>query len=183
MINYLKLYTDTFIHAEYNSSDSLSYSFLSSSVKHLKDTDNEVKSILDIGSGRGNVITTLLEHFPMNIITSADLKKFHDYTCNFIELDLSKDFNLAKYDLITCLDVMEHLEENLVDRVFKSISEASKFQVFSIANHKDAPYEIDLHLTIQDCDWWTNKLEKYFEIIDVKSIYDCLYGFVSKTKV
>lgn len=178
-MDYLKLYEETFAHADYNQDGSLSYQFLLESVDKI----DRPTSILDIGSGRGNVIKHLLKKFPIETITSADLKKFHDYPCKFVTLDLSKNFTLEKYDLITCLDVMEHIEKEFVDNILKQISLSSKYQIFSIANHMECPYEQHLHLIRHDKGWWETQLKTYFEILETKDIYDCLYGFLLKTKV
>ena len=83
-------------------------------------TGNE-KNVIDIGSGRVPVLLELIEKFPSSQIVSCDLKKFHDIEVPFRKLNLTiekdrdellKEFPL--FDFLTCMDVLEHIEENNV---------------------------------------------------------------------
>jgi len=150
--------------------------------------ENNVKTMIDIGSGRGNIIKILKELNSNVEITSTDLSKFHDYDVPFLELNLCDKnsygsiFN-KKYDLLTCLDVLEHIEKNCVNDVFELLSKISKYSLITIANHSDIQNEVELHLIQENMDYWSPIIEKFFVIEDQKTeYYGRLYILKLKSK-
>jgi 2-polyprenyl-3-methyl-5-hydroxy-6-metoxy-1,4-benzoquinol methylase len=134
---------------------------------------NNIKTHVSIGSGRGEFLH-YIDHLGFEQ-TTVDLKKFHNFGYPFIRCDLSKQEdldNLKRYhwDVLTCLDVMEHIEEDKVDAILSTLSQIADVCLFTIANHEDTQHGIKLHLTVEDDKWWNKKLEKYFKINDFKKI-------------
>jgi len=111
---------------------------------------------------------------PNAILTSVDLKKFHDENADFIECDLSSSRDRTKlteqkYDVLCCTDVFEHLDKTFIDDVIQMCSLLSPKCVLCIANHSDILNGVELH-TIQENDsWWEQRLRKHF-IIERKEI-------------
>jgi 2-polyprenyl-3-methyl-5-hydroxy-6-metoxy-1,4-benzoquinol methylase len=138
--------------------------------------ENNVKTMIDIGSGRGNIIKILNElNFTVDI-TSTDLTKFHDYDVPFLELNLCDKNSYGsifdkKYDLLTCLDVLEHIEKNCVNDVFELFSKISKYSLITIANHSDIQDGVELHIIQENMDYWGPIIEKFFVIEDLKTEY------------
>ena len=98
---------------------------------------------------------------------------------DFKQADLSNKLNFVSKDatFFFCTDVMEHLpNEEIVDKVLTNIAEAFDCPgFFNIATYEDgashwlkdvAPEyaEEKLHKTVEEAQWWLNKLSKYFTI-------------------
>jgi len=146
-------------------------------------TGNE-KNVIDIGSGRVPVLLELIEKFPSSQIVSCDLKKFHDIEVPFRKLNLTiekdrdellKEFPL--FDFLTCMDVLEHIEEKELVYTLKFFKGISKRHLIIVANHSDM-WGGELHLIQQPMDWWEGKFAEHFKILDKMSIHsDRAYVF------
>lgn len=137
--------------------------------------NNDIKSIGDFGSGRGNLIELILNHNSSYNLHSYDLKKFHTFDVPFAEInlcDLKVKTTDIKYDLITCLDVMEHLNKECVDNVLEFYSMNSTYTILTIANHSDIQNDVELHIIQENLDYWIPLIEKYFTVINNKEEYN-----------
>ncbi|CAB4130773.1 Glyco_tranf_GTA_type domain containing protein [uncultured Caudovirales phage] len=167
----ISLYEKLFQTKDYNDhiKDLSRYNFV---LEHIASTNP--KSVIDISSGRG----CLLRALPDTVkITSTDIKKFHTIDCEFLPLDLTKIddtlFQRRQFDLLTCLDTLEHIPASAIDSALKFLSSLAINACFSIANHSDKANNIELHLTQEGKEWWENKINKYYYIISSKS--ECKY--------
>jgi SAM-dependent methyltransferase len=97
----------------------------------------EVKSILDAGSGFGQYTYRMAKWFPKAQIKAVDIKPEQIEDCNqfmqkagmagkvkFELADLTQFQEKEKYDLILSVDVMEHIEEDVL--VFKNFYASMK---------------------------------------------------------
>lgn len=70
------------------------------------------------------------------------------------------------YDLVFCIDVMEHIEEQDVDAVLQHIyGLTNKIAFFSISTRpakKNLPDGTNAHKTIRPEQWWRNKIDETF---------------------
>jgi len=134
------------------------------------------KKLIDISSGRGFLIKYLKELIRDIEITSTDLEKFNNLDVEFIRLDLCEkdDYKnvMGTYDLLSCLDVLEHVEEKYIDDILMFFRTLSNRFCLGVANHPDIQNGIELHLIQEDKDWWDRKLSKYFKIIESFKMYD-----------
>jgi nucleoside-diphosphate-sugar epimerase/GT2 family glycosyltransferase len=184
-LNYKLIYENSFKNQNYNTHIDTEYRF--QLVKKFV-TDNIIKTILDVGSGRGQLIKILKDLNKEIQITSSDVKKFHEHDCEFTEINLCDDKlkdikGMKKYDLITCLDVLEHIEEKCVDNTLKFFSEYSSNVILSIANHSDIIDGVELHIIQKTMSFWKPKIEKYFDIIYFEEQYSGrLYLLILKIK-
>jgi 2-polyprenyl-3-methyl-5-hydroxy-6-metoxy-1,4-benzoquinol methylase len=185
MINYKEIYEKSFDDQKYNQHPDNEFRF-----KIVEDfvLSNKTNSVIDIGSGRGNIIK-MLGNLGLPIhITSTDLKKFHDYNCDFYEINLCDDSTFSylgnnKYELLTCLDVMEHVEHECVDKILHFFSKISKNAILTIANHSDIQNGVELHVIQENMSFWKPKLEEYFDIIGFDEKYSGrLYLLTLKSK-
>jgi len=165
-MGYKKTYTHLFETKDYSihGINELRYQISNDYVKK-----NNVQNMVDIGSGRGILLDLLNKENPNLKILSTDLNKFHNLNFDFKEIDLSnKDtfFNIDnKFQLLTCLDVLEHLEKHCIEDVFKWFSEVSENQVLTIANHSEILHGEEIHLIQEDTSYWEPIVSKYFDIV------------------
>ena len=156
--------------------------------RFLNSRVDQFNSVVDFGSGRGVLLNYLLEIFQPNQILSCDLARFHDLPIEFMELDLTKDLHLLVgkrfFDLVTCTDVLEHLEPCELDQVLNKLSNLAKYFVFTIANHCSPIGGVELHLTREPFPFWKNLLEQYFIIEEFQVMKkEHLFGFVLTSKI
>jgi hypothetical protein len=85
----------------------------------------------------------------------------------------------GEFDLVTCFDVMEHVEEPCINNVLKHIVEKSKAVIlFSIAlgdavkTLKDGR---NAHITQKNAMWWYKKIAQYFAIVETAGNEDIVY--------
>lgn len=171
-MDYLKVYSKLF-GGGYNKygSNEISGPY---TIDFIKRTNT--KKIIDISTGRGTLPNLISKEIPDVNITCTDLEKFNNLPYGFIKVDLSKDDDLKKiesngYDLLTCLDVLEHLDKSFIENVLKHFARISKNVILTIANHSDIQNNVELHTIIEDMSYWGPLIEKYFEIIHQES-YD-----------
>lgn len=188
-MDFLRVYSDAFNDATYSNDHHIQYDFALDEITKIISNKTDFFSLIDIGSGRGQLISSVKQTFINANITSVDVNKFNDIDVNFIKCDLSIEDNrnnltCAKYDILSCTDVFEHLDKSFIEDVVRICSKLSSTVILAIANHSDIINNIELH-TIQENDlWWDSQLIKYFDIEQKQIHYDGrLYMYVCKTKV
>lgn len=172
IFDYKKIYENSFRNTHYNNHNDEEYRF-----QIVKDyvNKNEIKKIIDIGSGRGNVIKILQELNDEIQITSTDVVKFHNFDCEFYELNLCDPTTYIKdkkFELLICLDVLEHIQKECIENVFEFFSTISDNFILTIANHSDIQNGLELHVIQEDMNYWKPILEKFFEIEHFDIKYD-----------
>ena len=175
-MNYLDIYTNTFAINSYSNEHHIQYDWVILNMKkkfEYEDTFN----VIDIGSGRGQIIKLIKDHFPNSKITSVDLKKYHTYDVHqFISCDLSSytDRNNVNgvYDILICTDVFEHLDKSFIKDVIEMCSKLSKNCLFGIANHSDIWNDVELHTIQEEHEWWDNIINLFFVIKEYKSHFN-----------
>jgi len=174
-MNYLDTYTKCFSTSYYSSGEGSK----DPKNKYIIDCINNdnINTIIDISSGRGSLIKLIKESFSDIKILSTDLQKFHEEDVDFIKLDLSlaedrdKLIDNKKSDLLTCMDVLEHLDKSFIDDVLHMISSISKTVILTIANHSDILDGVELHTIQEDYSYWGPLLSKYFDTVYYEEKY------------
>lgn len=173
-MNYLKTYDKLFGSLEYNKHTNREPRFLFA-VSNIKKSC--AKSVIDIGSGNGNLLKIIHKTDHSISLFSVDLRNYHglDYVSH-VDGDITRHRTIkttgVEFDALTCLDCLEHIEKKHIDDVLNMLSRMSSLFLFSIANHSDKINGVELHLIQKDSLWWHNKLSKYFEITYFESLYD-----------
>ncbi len=117
-------------------------------------------SALDIGCGNGRLMAAMLAEgidahgvdFAPNAPDAGNAAR----VTNACLWDMQFD---RRFELGVCADVMEHIPPERVDAVLQRIVDCCDVTVFEIANYPSI-YG-DLHLTLQDADWWQAKLGEF----------------------
>ena len=82
--------------------------------------------------------------------------------------------SLEKSDWIYCIDVLEHLPPERVDKSLREMAKKTKkggaLQVFLLDEEMGRKIGEKLHLTIRPLDWWLEKISCYWHIEEVYSI-------------
>lgn len=184
-MNYLKVYNQAFKKAGYNGHTHREPRYLFT-VKNVIKSNR--RSLIDIGTGHG-ILLKILHHVNFQTaLTAVDVNNFHKLRyVNHIQADITNKTDRGKiqgkYDILTCLDCLEHIEESQLDDVLQMFSGLSDEFLFSIANHSDVLDGVELHLIQKESIWWSNKLAQYFDIVYFESLIDDkLYLYRCKTK-
>jgi hypothetical protein len=87
--------------------------------------------------------------------------------------DLRKPIkNIISYDLLTCLEVAEHIEAERVEQFIKNLAGFSDVWLMSINPNKGK-----YHYTVKPFHWWAQKIES---LTDVRYREDIVYEFRRK---
>ena len=62
---------------------------------------------------------------------------------------------------------MEHIAPDKVENMIKSIRSLSGIAIFGVANHKDTMLGFELHLTIEDFNWWEEMFKKFYKNVEI----------------
>jgi len=133
-------------------------------------------SVADIGAGRGNLINILRKELPLLQILAIDVGTFHSISVPHLTVNLASTFGIEmirqlSVDIITCVDVLEHLEEATIERAIEAMATACRHAIITVANHSDHQNGVELHLTQRESAWWTALFEKWFTILDHSTHY------------
>lgn len=109
-----------------------------------------IKSILDFGCGKGNVMNALMVKYPYIQVYGYDPgREGYDKLPDNV-------------DMIISTDVLEHIEPELLDETIKDLGRrTNKVMYHLIACHKSKkslPDGRNAHLIVEKPDWWQNKL-------------------------
>lgn len=122
------------------------------------------KSFLDYGAGAGSLRFNF-NKLGMNI----DLL---EYDPGIPEL---QNNNLPR-EMVICIDVLEHVEPELIDNVIEDLHRCAQKLLFASIWHKPAkrilPDGRNAHLIIESPDWWKEKFDRYFDVSGFKYIDD-----------
>jgi len=190
-MDYNQVYSELFSTKDYSihSEDEFRYQVASNFIKK-----NNIKNLIDIGSGRGVLLNLIKKENPNVEILSTDLDKFHEFNFEFKKINLSNRetyfYPKNKYDVLTCLDVLEHLEKDFIDDVFKWFSKISDSQILTIANHSEILNGKEIHTIQEDLSYWETIISNSLDIIskETKVFYHMgkphyLYILITKSKL
>lgn len=105
-----------------------------------------------------------------------------DYGCGKSTLAQNMPFNIQQYDpaipkysakphpadIVTCTDVLEHIEPDHLDDVLADLARLTRKVAFMVVATREAkktlPDGRNAHLIVEDGPWWFSKMIKYFDI-------------------
>ena len=118
-----------------------------------------LSSYLDFGCGKGKLLKNISENLNKNVkITGYDpaVEEFSDYPN-------------TQYDVVSCLDVLEHIEINLIDNVIDDILSITKNFCFVVVDLQPAVKKLsdgrNAHILLAPPDWWVSKFNQRFTSI------------------
>jgi hypothetical protein len=134
-----------------------------------------VESLSDYGAGKKNLLKGLTD-------LGINLKVYQPYDPAFPDYGEPKTA-----DLVCCIDVLEHIEPELIDNVLQDLANiTTKFAFFSV--HMGPARKVladgrNAHLIQKPSSWWLEKFIKHFEILHLnvhQIMGDGFYIFITK---
>ena len=126
-------------------------------IKEVIDRVNPV-NVLDFGCGKGWQYTRQNVHeywgIPMPTLYDPYVAKYNKMA----------GYRSKYFDMVLCVDVMEHILPNEVDNVLHSVFFLGNFVYFHIDTKpaiKTFSCGTNFHTSLHDEDWWINKLNEY----------------------
>ena len=137
-------------------------------VKQWKDYFKN-KNVLDCGCGKGPYLVAW-SLFDVDTYgfdkSSYAIKNSLIGDSNMWVSDIITETINQQFDLVTVIDILEHLEYDDLDKVLKNIHRMTEANVlFSIPFLGDKNLDMDeTHIIKEDKEWWLDKLSEYFVI-------------------
>lgn len=133
---------------------------------------SKVDNILDYGAGKGRLGQSLpncgldhrvtIEHYDPAIPEWSDEPEARDLVC--------------------CIDVLEHIEPELIDEVLDHLKEKTRYCGFFTIHTGPAKKVLsdgrNAHLIQEDADWWLPKLLDRFELMNFTRVQNGFYVIV-----
>ncbi|QDD11400.1 hypothetical protein [Candidatus Methylopumilus planktonicus] len=120
-----------------------------------------IKSLSDYGAGKKNLFKGLTKE-------GITLDDYYPYDPAFEEYGEPK-----VADLVCCIDVLEHIEPELIDNVIEQLSEiTTEFGFFTVDTMPAMKILSDgrnAHLIQKPNSWWLAKFIKYFDLLHLES--------------
>lgn len=126
-------------------------------IKEVIDRVNPV-NVLDFGCGKGWQYTRQNMHEYWGIEKPV---LYDPYVAKYNKLS---GYRNRYFDLVLCVDVMEHILPNEVDNILHSLFFLGNFVYFHIDTKpaiKTFSCGTNFHISLHDEDWWINKLNEY----------------------
>lgn len=119
------------------------------------------RSILDYGAGQNRMVETL-------VATRAKIR--HRFDPAIPEISF---IPLASYDLVTCTEVLEHLDESEVLSVLKQIHSLTKHALLAADTRAAStilPNGENAHATVKPAEWWLAKIREVFPEAEIARV-------------
>lgn len=134
---------------------------------------------LDVGCAKGFLVKALFDRgvdaYGIDASEYA-VAKIPENINNRIRLGLASDlpYKSNEFDLVTILDVLEHIPEELADRTCAELLRVSSKWVLVYVVTKHEPDDIDpTHINIKLRDWWETKFKELGgEICPIEAIFN-----------
>ena len=125
---------------------------------------NNIKDMLDYGCGKGFYYDNPVNSHELKI---KSLRDYWNIGINLYDPCFKKNSvldNNRRFDLVICIDVLEHIPSEDIDWVLeKIISKVKKFAFINIACHPAIallPNKENAHININPPEWWHKKILK-----------------------
>ena len=128
---------------------------LPSSIKRMNEL-GLCKSVLDYGTGKGSIVKRLKKELPETI-------QIIGYDPAVAAFDKKPE---KPSDILTCMDVLEHIEINDIDSVLEDIKNLTRNFCYLIIDLQPAVKSLangrNAHILLAPSDWWVNKISQHF---------------------
>lgn len=181
MIDYKQIYDIAFSYSDYNvhSMDESRFEFVTRSVKLDK-----ISKMIDISCGTGTLLKYIQQNYPNITYIGTDISQYGEFPITKLDLTNQNDWNnISQTQLITCMDVLEHIEEEYMTSIIKNLARKCAFAVITVANHEEIRGDTDLHVTKQNLNYWVSVINKDFYIVKMENSNDRSYYFLCVSRL
>lgn len=131
------------------------------------------KSVLDVGCAFGFLVEALrdsnVEAYGIDVSDYA-ISQVRDDIKEYCKVQNISEKLQKKYDLITCIEVVEHIDSELIPIVIENICNATENVIFSSTPFE---YEDETHISVHGPEYWAEQFCKHGFYHDIN--YDCSY--------
>lgn len=131
----------------------------------------KAKTVLDLGCGLGHFGFALDSYgvaYQGLEISKWAIENTPYKHLNIAQGDIREKHHYRGHDLVLVFDILEHLEEEDLDKTLEIIKDYGNAFLFSIPFIGDSNLEEDpTHKIFKEKSWWVNKLTNYFKISEV----------------
>ena len=122
-------------------------------------------SVLDYGTGKGKLIERLRDELPQSISVQG-----YDPA-----VEASANKPSTPVDILTCLDVLEHIEMKSIDLVLRDIHALTRHFCYLVIDLQPAVKKLadgrNAHILLAPTEWWTTRIAQLFPCIATFPIY------------
>lgn len=133
-------------------------------VANLLNANPSISTVLDYGAGRGNLIRTLHER---KLVTRPFTYRPYE-PANAAHPDWAEHPGEQRFDLVACIDVLEHIEPECLDGVLDDLARLTDFLAYVTVHTGPAAKTLsdgrNAHLIQQGARWWLPKLLARFDL-------------------
>jgi ubiquinone/menaquinone biosynthesis C-methylase UbiE len=132
-----------------------------------------VEKVLDVGVGRGHFFRDLdkLGYAMKGIEPSLEARKLLKDKRIINACSHKIPFKKNEFDIVICLDVLEHVPKELITKSLEEIKRVSKrYALISVAHHSDVKRGWELHISSMPFKEWRELIKNYFSIIKSKIV-------------
>ena len=124
------------------------------------------KSLLDVGGGKTPTALRYAKYAALERVVVCDIsaEALKEQVAAHVHCDVTVGLPFAddEFDVVTCFDVMEHIQPDKVDFVIAELGRVAKHRIILAIATKQTPKRGSkrekLHLTLQPRKWWLKKL-------------------------
>ncbi len=129
------------------------------------------KKCIDLGCGRASLSKYFSKYTGIDVSAFIVKQNQSTRTGLFLHQSLDNLYEITEaYDVAICSDVMEHIPEDEIHNVLKSISSLNvQNYYFAISTRKSVFLDMNgnnLHLSVLTASEWINHLSNYFKVIE-----------------
>jgi len=133
---------------------------------------SDVRAVLDAGCGNGAFLNSLPDGYQaVGLDFSQEALKYVKAKAIYVDI-AALPFESASFDLVTCLEVLEHLPSGVFEKAVSELQRVSKrYIIISVPNDED----LDFHLVIcPACRCWYNPYRhvRRFDSEKLKTLFE-----------
>ncbi|WP_250398915.1 methyltransferase domain-containing protein [Synechococcus sp. MU1648] len=122
-------------------------------------------SFLDYGTGKGKLIQYIRESMKSNITITGYDPAVQEFAT----------IPTGKFDIVSCLDVLEHVELDSIDHVLNEINDLTNNFCYLVIDLQPAVKTLadgrNAHILLAPPDWWQMKISQHFKCFSCFPVY------------